>query len=198
MFINLLIENGFAVEVQILNEEKVGIDAQIDSVRVYLNKLTDKNYIDMRNKIFDLIDKLIAENITRDDMAALSVILFEIASNNRFYSKMYAELYSDLTLKYEMMLSIFETNFDKEMILNVFIECLKLNCDLLENKLASQLWNSYNNNLFKKGIPMPFSLPNGTQFMGIIQEVNASGKLEVKLANDTIVTFGIKEIQLLY
>lgn len=93
---------------------------------------------------------------------------------------------------------IMKTNFDKEMILNVFIECLKLNCDLLENKLASQLWNSYNYNLFKKGIPMPFSLPNGTQFMGIIQEVNASGKLEVKLENDTIETFGIKEIQLLY
>jgi BirA family biotin operon repressor/biotin-[acetyl-CoA-carboxylase] ligase len=93
---------------------------------------------------------------------------------------------------------IMKTNFDKEMILKVFIECLKLNCDLLENKLASQLWNSYNNNLFKKGIPMPFSLPNGTQFMGIIQEVNASGKLEVKLENDTIETFGIKEIQLLY
>lgn len=93
---------------------------------------------------------------------------------------------------------IMKTNFDKEMILNVFIECLKLNCDLLENKLASQLWNSYNNNLFKKGIPMPFSLPNGTQFMGIIQEVIASGKLEVKLENDTIETFGIKEIQLLY
>ena len=94
-------------------DEKIGFDAQIDIIRGFLNKMSDKNYIDMRNKIFELIDKLIAENITRDDMAALSVILFEIASNNRFYSKMYAELFSDLTLKYEMMLSIFETNFDK-------------------------------------------------------------------------------------
>ena len=45
---------------------------------------------------------------------------------------------------------------------------------------------------------MPFSLPDETQFMGIIQGVNSLGKLEVKLENDSIETFGIKEIQLLY
>ena len=31
-------------------EGKVGLDSQIDTVRAYLNKLTDKNYIDMRNR----------------------------------------------------------------------------------------------------------------------------------------------------
>jgi hypothetical protein len=66
----------------------------------------------MRNKIIEIIDKLVVENITQDDMGLLSAALFEIASNNRFYSKMYAELYSDLTSKYDMMLSTFETNFD--------------------------------------------------------------------------------------
>jgi hypothetical protein len=34
--------------------------------------------------------------------------------------------------------------------------------------------------------------------MGIIQGVNSSGKLEVKLENDAIENYGIKEIQLLY
>jgi hypothetical protein len=93
-------------------EEKVGLAAQIDSIRILLNKMSDKNYIDMRNKIIEIIDKLVLENITQEDMSLLSAALFEIASNNRFYSKMYAELYSDLTSKYEMMLSTFETNFD--------------------------------------------------------------------------------------
>ena len=93
---------------------------------------------------------------------------------------------------------IMKKEFDKNVILNQFIDCLKLNCDLLNNKLAFQLWDNYNNKLFKKGIPMPFSLPDETQFMGIIQGVNSLGKLEVKLENDTIETFGIKEIQLLY
>jgi BirA family transcriptional regulator, biotin operon repressor / biotin---[acetyl-CoA-carboxylase] ligase len=93
---------------------------------------------------------------------------------------------------------IMKKEFDKNVILNQFIDCLKLNCDLLYNKLAFQLWDNYNNKLFKKGNPMPFSLPDETKFMGIIQGVNSSGKLEVKLENDTIETFGIKEIQLLY
>jgi len=93
---------------------------------------------------------------------------------------------------------IMKMELDKEVILKQLIESLKSNCDLLQNKSASRLWNSYNNKLFKKGIPMPFLLPDGTTFMGIIKSVNSSGKLEVKLENDTIETFGIKEIQLLY
>ena len=100
--------------------------------------------------------------------------------------------------KASSMAVISKKEFDKETILNQLIDCLKLNCDLLQNKSASKLWDSYNNNLFKKGIPMAFSLPDGIQFMGIIQGVNSSGKLEVKLENDAIENYGIKEIQLLY
>lgn len=100
--------------------------------------------------------------------------------------------------KASSMAVISKKEFDNETILNQLIDCLKLNCDLLQNKSAAQLWNSYNHNLFKKGIPMAFSLPDGTQFMGIIQGVNSSGKLEVKLENDAIENYGIKEIQLLY
>jgi BirA family biotin operon repressor/biotin-[acetyl-CoA-carboxylase] ligase len=93
---------------------------------------------------------------------------------------------------------IMKKELDKEVILKQLIESLKSNCDLLQNKSASQLWKSYNNNLFKKGIPMAFSLPDGTKFMGIIKSVNSSGNLELKLENDTVEIFGIKEIQLLY
>jgi hypothetical protein len=95
-------------------EEKVGIDAQIDLIRSLLNKMTDKNYNDIRNKIIDLIDKLIQDNIHSEDMMRLSSTIFEIASNNRFYSKIYADLYSELLTKYDMMKSTFENN------LNVF------------------------------------------------------------------------------
>ena len=91
-------------------EEKVGLDLQIDSIRVLLNKMTDKNYLDNRNKICDIIDKLVEENITSLDMTRLSSTIFEIASNNRFYSKIYADLYSDLTTKYDMMKTTFEEN----------------------------------------------------------------------------------------
>jgi len=94
-------------------EEKVGIDAQIDSVRVYLNKLTDKNYIDMRNKIVDIIDGLTQTGIKPEELSRFSCTIFDIASANRFYSKIYADLYSDLSTKYESIKSAYEMNFDK-------------------------------------------------------------------------------------
>jgi hypothetical protein len=89
-------------------EEKVGFESQIDAIRAILNKLSDKNYIDMRNKIIDLIDKLVEENITIENMEQLSSSIFEIASTNRFYSKLYADLYSELSTKYDTMMSTFE------------------------------------------------------------------------------------------
>lgn len=94
-------------------DEKVGIEAQIDLVRIYLNKLTDKNYIDMRNKIVEIIDKLCLEEINVEDMSHFSSAIFDIASTNRFYSKIYAELYADLSSKYEVMKSTFENNLLK-------------------------------------------------------------------------------------
>ena len=94
-------------------EEKDGVNIQIDIIRSYLNKLTDKNYIDMRNKIVDVIDNLIAENIDSEEMIRVSTVIFDIASTNRFYSKIYADLYSDLSLKYEILKTMIETNLNK-------------------------------------------------------------------------------------
>ena len=91
-------------------EEKVGLDADIDAIRGILNKLTDKNYIDMCNKTFEIIDRLISENISVENMSKLSSTIFDIASTNRYYSKVYADLYSELSSKYEIMKSTFENN----------------------------------------------------------------------------------------
>uniref|UniRef100_A0A6C0IDQ1 MIF4G domain-containing protein n=1 Tax=viral metagenome TaxID=1070528 RepID=A0A6C0IDQ1_9ZZZZ len=93
-------------------EEKVGVDAQIDIIRTQLNKLTDKNYIDINNKIIEVIDAVIIQNITNDDMLKLSSIIFDIASTNRFYSKMYADIYSNLSMKYDIIKTIFEENLN--------------------------------------------------------------------------------------
>lgn len=93
-------------------EEKVGIDAKMDILRTHLNKLSDKNYIDIRNKIVDVIDQLLEEKITTENLLRVGNFIFENASANRFHSKMYAELYSDLTTHYEIMKSIFEDNLE--------------------------------------------------------------------------------------
>jgi hypothetical protein len=74
--------------------------------------MSDKNYIDSRNKIVDEIDKILNEHSDTSDLNQVSLIIFEIASTNRFFSKIYADLYSDLFLKYEFMRSVFENSFD--------------------------------------------------------------------------------------
>ena len=96
-------------------EQKVGIDAQIDIIRSHLNKMTDKNFADSKNKIIELLDQINMESDNNDKMLIVGSNIFEIASTNRFYSKLYADLYSDLIQKYEPMKKVFENNFEKFM-----------------------------------------------------------------------------------
>jgi BirA family biotin operon repressor/biotin-[acetyl-CoA-carboxylase] ligase len=92
---------------------------------------------------------------------------------------------------------ICKTTFNKELILFKIVEKLKSNClNWMENKEI--LLSKYNNLLFKKGIPMPFADQNQQKFMGIIQGVTTSGKLQILLENDSMAAYEIKEIQMLY
>ena len=93
-------------------EAKTGLDAEFDSIRGYINKMTDKNYIDMRNKIVDIIEKLVSEN-TASDLTSIGSNIFEIASSNKFYSRIYAEFYADLSSKFDFIKSKYEENFSK-------------------------------------------------------------------------------------
>jgi len=93
-------------------EQKVGLDAQIDLIRSNLNKISEKSYADIRSKIFYLLDNLMEEGIVREDMMRVGKIIFEIASTNRFFSKLYADLYSDLINRYDIMKEIFTNCFD--------------------------------------------------------------------------------------
>jgi hypothetical protein len=103
-------------------EQKEGIDSKIDMIRFHLNKITDKNYIDCHNKIVDLLNELIENNIKDEDLMRICVAIFDIASNNRFYSKLYADLYSDLITRYDIMKTIFNNSFNSFMELFNHVE----------------------------------------------------------------------------
>jgi len=100
-------------------EQKVGLDAEIDQIRSFLNKMSDKNFHDMKTHIMDLLEKL---NKEPDDMNRVSVTIFEIASTNRFFSKLYADLYCCLIDKYDIMHQVFENSFESFMDLFSVIE----------------------------------------------------------------------------
>lgn len=93
-------------------EAKSGIEGDFDSIRSFINKMTDKNYIDIRNKIVEVIDKIVAEN-SEADLSAIGANIFEVASSNRFCSKNYADLYSDLSDKYAFIKNKCQENLEQ-------------------------------------------------------------------------------------
>jgi hypothetical protein len=93
-------------------ETKTGIDADFDSIRAVINKMTDKNYIDNRNKIIEIIEKLVSEN-SESALSKIGENIFTIASSNRSYSKIYADLYSELSSKFGFIKEQYLENFKK-------------------------------------------------------------------------------------
>jgi len=139
-------------------EQKVGIDAEMDLIRSYLNKMTDKNFQDLKIKLINILDKIFSEeSYTINETVDVMRILFEIASSNRFFSKLYVDLYSELVQKYQIMNELFETCFmqyislfsnieyvDPDEDYNKFCKINKIN----ENRKALSLFFV---NLYEKG-----------------------------------------------
>jgi len=82
-------------------ETKTGSDADIDSIRALLNKMTDKNYNEMRSKIMEIVEKISSENVS--ELANISTNIFDMASSNKYYSKNYAQIYSELSSRFEFI-----------------------------------------------------------------------------------------------
>ena len=102
---------------------KTGLDGDIDLIRSYLNKITDRTFADMKTNIIGLLDKLIEENsISPEDVMRISTYLFEFASTNRYFSKLYADLYTELVNKYECMKQTLDDSFHSFLELFINIE----------------------------------------------------------------------------
>lgn len=91
-------------------ERRTGVLGVIDQARSHLNKMTDKNYPDIYRKIADIL--------MMDDKEGLKDVaksVFEVASANRFYSKLYAKLYANLIAEFEFMREAFQESIDTYM-----------------------------------------------------------------------------------
>lgn len=108
-------------------EQKVGIEAHFDLIRSCLNKITDKNYVEQSCKITDILNQLNAGDSAEEDMLRVGNAIFEIASNNRFYSKIYADLYTNLINNYAIMKVVFENNLNS--FLGLFEKIEYINAD---------------------------------------------------------------------
>jgi len=98
-------------------KKKEGIDAIMDTIRKHLNKITDKTYESLSNKIFEELSNIPNHDNPSEELLEefkkIGEAIFKIASSNLFYSQLYARLYHDLMDKYTFMAQIFKDNFIK-------------------------------------------------------------------------------------
>ena len=96
--------------------KKVGIEKEIDSIRALVNKLTDKTYDKIIDKLTAILDE-ISGNVNCDDIYIDKIghAIFTMATSNKFNSIVYAKLTSELQLKYTFMTNIIDNNINEFM-----------------------------------------------------------------------------------
>ena len=110
-------------------ETKTGIDAHINELRLYLNKLTDKTFLDMRAKIMDKINSICAITSDQEDIVKMGATLYGLCSTNKFYSKIFADLFAELAAMYDWLNTIFQENYACIMDQYIHIKYIDSNQD---------------------------------------------------------------------
>lgn len=104
-------------------EKKEGIDALINKIQLQLNKISDSNRVESEKNIVALLDELIESGASEEDVHKVGDAFFHIASTNRFFSKLYADLYTNLIEKYRALKEVFQLSFNTFTGLFQKIEC---------------------------------------------------------------------------
>ena len=105
-------------------EVKAGVEKQIDEIRVCLNKISTKNYDTQKVAILQKInDSIRTDDMdSRENMVRIATAIFEIASSNKFYSEIYADLYYELITQHAIFSEIIN---DVVMKYNISIDNIK-------------------------------------------------------------------------
>lgn len=74
----------------------VGADSEIESIRTLLNKVSEPTYENIKASMLAQIGILRNNNGSNDKMDLVADLVFDVASGNKFYSSLYADLYSSL------------------------------------------------------------------------------------------------------
>jgi hypothetical protein len=149
--------------------KKEGIEAAIETIRKHLNKITDKTYETLKVLIVEEINKIISgeTEYSTELLVELNKIgdaIFNIASSNGFYSKVYATLYKDLMAQYPFMRGIFIKNYKAFNALFKTIEYCDPNkdydkfCQVNKDNEKRRSMCSFYINLMLQGIIAPKSI----------------------------------------
>jgi len=96
--------------------KKDGIEKEIDGIRLLINKLTEKTYDKIIEKLFVTLDEISAnENYDVEYINKIGYAIFTMATSNKFNSNVYARLTSELQNRYEFMTDIITFNINEFM-----------------------------------------------------------------------------------
>lgn len=136
-----------------VREKSTGTQHDMDQLRLQLNKLTDKNFLDIISKI-----EVILNNTTFENNHFVGNTIFNLACNNRFYSNIYAQVYSTLMTKYNFMIESLDDNVSNYMKTFDNIQCVDPNedydafCDSNKANESRKALTCFFNNLNKQSI----------------------------------------------
>ncbi len=131
---------------------------------------------------------VLIENTPQNKLIKSSIIGIGLNVNQTEFPK---ELHKATSIK-----RILKQDFDLEDLLNQYLVFLQKYISKLRKQEYKQLKNLYISHLYMKDIPAMFKSKSQV-FIGKILGVCESGKLQLELENESIKTFGVKEIEFL-
>jgi hypothetical protein len=94
-------------------EQKTGLDAIIDKLKLTLSKLTKDKFIIIKEQMITGINEIIEFDTNTENLTdKIGNMLFDIALNNKFLSKMYADFYSELLSIYDWLRPIINNHLE--------------------------------------------------------------------------------------
>lgn len=132
---------------------------------------------------------ILIENSIKPDSTFVSVVGIGLNVNQKHFVEL---------PNASSMLIQTEKEFDLDSVLETVLLQLNYYYELVKDRKVDELWDLYHQYLFKKEVPVVFEDNEEKRFMGMINQVNRQGKLEVRLEDDSIQTYTIKEIKMIY
>jgi len=93
-----------------------GVSADINQIRVCLNKVSESTYNDVLAQLKTILTTSIA-SATEPELNKISDTIFEIVSNNKFFSRLYANIYTELLRSFSALNDIFVASYDTHLSL---------------------------------------------------------------------------------
>jgi len=92
-------------------EVKEGIDKKCSDIRSLLNKISNKNFENQKVLIITAIRECLQDDnggITDEEKHKIANMVFDVVSNNKFFSNLYTELFKELTTQFDIFQKIFQ------------------------------------------------------------------------------------------